>query len=300
MHHDSPMTSMRLPSLATRHGNGTGMYEKHGPPAGSTDAPTDDNGENRLVANARREFASAFGDLAKGKRNWQIVAFTLAAVVTVQAITTYRLASAAHAVPYLVQVDRLGNLAAAGKAEPLTDPNGRLVASQLADFIRAVRTVLPTAAMTAQADLLRRGYAFATPPAAGFLNSYFADPTHDPRLLGQRITRDVQLSSILRVPEPSQSKTGRGDRSQTWRVQWVETDRSLDIADSTVLATWEGYVTLQVVPPRTADAIEDNPLGLRITSIAWTRVASRAFPVASDTLGAARNFAAPSDRGGTP
>jgi type IV secretion system protein VirB5 len=83
-------------------------------------------------------------------------------------------------------------------------------------------------------------------------------------------------------------------------VQWVETDRALDIADSTVVATWEGYVTLQIVPPRTADVIEDNPLGLRVTSVTWTRVASGAFPVASDTLGAATNSAAPSARGGTP
>jgi hypothetical protein len=29
---------------------------------------------NTIVENARREFASAFGDLARGKRNWQIAA----------------------------------------------------------------------------------------------------------------------------------------------------------------------------------------------------------------------------------
>ena len=290
MRHE-PLSTLKATAGLTASRNGNGADPSH--------EPADDPRENQLVANARREFSSAFGDLAKGKRNWQVVAFTLAGIVAVQAVTTFRLATAAHAVPYVVQVDRLGNLAAAGKAEPLADPNARLVASQLADFVRAIRTVLPSSAGTAQADLVRRGYAFATPAAAGFLNGYFADPTHDPRILGQHVTRDVQLSSVIRVPDATQTKA-RSDRGQTWRVQWVETDRSLDIADSTVVATWEGYITLQVVPPRTADAIEDNPLGLRITSITWTRVASRAFPVLSDSLRGPGTFAASTDRGGTP
>src|SRR6185437_13776866 len=58
---------------------------------------------NAIVENARREFSSAFGDLARGKRNWQLIAFALGAAVLVQALTTFRLASTAHPIPYVVQ-----------------------------------------------------------------------------------------------------------------------------------------------------------------------------------------------------
>lgn len=241
---------------------------------------------NALVANARREFASAFGDLARGKRNWQLVAFALGAVALVQALTTFRLANSAHPVPYVVEVDRLGGVTAVASADQMRDPDARLVASQLAEFLRSVRTVLPSVAATAQADLLRRGYAFASPSAAGFLNTYFADPTHDPRLLGSRLARDVRVTSALKVPEPTGAHRGSSaQRSQTWRLQWLETDRPvgpLDVADSTAVASWEGYVTLDLVPPKTVESIQDNPLGIRITSIEWTRLAGQI--VAHDSL----------------
>ena len=236
---------------------------------------------NQIVENGRREFVSAFGDLARGKRNWQVVAYVLGAILVLQTLSILRLAASAHAIPYIVQADRLGSLAAVGPAEPIRDPDARLVASQLADFIRSVRSVLPTIAASAQADLLRRGYALATPVAAAFLNSYLGEPAHDPRLLGARLTRDVQVTSALRIPDLAGRKSAEG--SQTWRLQWVETDRPLDAGDSTQVAAWEGYVTLQIVPPRSAEVIQVNPLGVRITSITWTRVAGAAIPRAQDS-----------------
>jgi type IV secretion system protein TrbF len=241
----------------------------------------EDARQNAIVANARREFSSAFGDLARGKRNWQVIAFALGAVVLVQAATALRLSAAAHPVPYVVEVDRLGGVTAVASAEQMREPDARLVSSQLADFVRSVRTVLPSVASTAQADLLRRGYAFTSADAAGFLNAYFSDPTHDPRLLGSRIARDVRMTSALKVPEPPGGRRASSSRAQTWRLQWVETDRPLgplDVGDSTNVAAWEGYVTLEIVPPKTVESIQDNPLGLRITSITWTRLAGQVVP----------------------
>ena len=246
---------------------------------------------NLIVENARREFTSAFSDLAKGKRNWQVIAFTLSTVLALQGIAMVRLVSSAHAIPYVVQVDRFGTVASVGVAEPMRDPDARLVASQLADFIRSVRTVLPSLASSAQADVLRRAYAFAAPQTAAFLNSYFGDASRDPRLLGQRLTRDVQVTGALRLPDGDAThKAANVSRSQTWRLQWVETDRPTVPGDSARVAAWEGYVTLQIVPPRTADVVQVNPLGLRITSITWTRVAGRPLPGVLDSLNGTSQF----------
>jgi type IV secretory pathway TrbF-like protein len=245
-----------------------------------------DDRSNAIVQNGRREFASAFGDLARGKRNWQVVAFILGVVALLQALTTYRLATSAHPVPYVVQADRLGTVTAVATAERMREPESRLVASQLAEFLRAVRTVLPSAAATAQADLLRRGYAFAAADAAGFLNTYFSDPSHDPRVIGLRATRDVRVTSALRVPDPVRPRDAAALPGQTWRVQWLETERAtgpLEQSERARLAKWEGYLTLQIVPPRTVEGIQDNPLGIRITSVSWTRVAGEEVP--GDSVG---------------
>jgi type IV secretion system protein TrbF len=212
---------------------------------------------------ARHEFANAFGDLARGKRNWQIVAFWSLGLLTVSVVAYIRLAGAAHVVPYVVEVDKLGQVAAAGDAEVMRTPESRLVASQLAGFVRAVRTVLPASPPQVQADIMRRAYAFVDQGsfAAVMLNTYFADPLHDPRVLGQSLTRQVEVTSILPVPS-----------SPTWKIRWTETELPLMAGMLTRVTGWEGYLTVRLHAPTTADAVQANPLGVFVTSINWTQI----------------------------
>jgi len=221
---------------------------------------------------ARTEFMNAFGDLARGKRNWQLIAYALAGLLALVAIADLRLAASSRVVPYIVQVDRLGQVVTVGPADDLQRPDQRLVASELARFIRAIRTVLPAAA--GQAEMLRRAYAFVASDAAAFLNDYFGNPVNDPRLLGLRLTRQVDVTGVLRVPN-----------SDVWRLQWTETERSTQPGGLTRTVAWEGYVTVRLVPPRTVDAVQDNPLGLAVTSVNWTQVGASVstMPVGADT-----------------
>lgn len=216
----------------------------------------------RILA-ARGEFANAFGDLARGKRNWQLAAFWSLGLLTA-CITAYiRMASSARVVPYIVEVDKLGQVMSAKEADMMRAPEPRLIASQLAGFVRSVRTVLPASLPRVQADMMRRAYTFVDQgsPAAVMLNTYFADPSHDPRVLGQALTRQVEITSTLPVPS-----------SPTWKVRWTETEFPLIAGAMTRVTAWEGYVTVRVKAPTTADAVQDNPLGVFITSINWTQV----------------------------
>ncbi len=214
---------------------------------------------------ARHEFMNAFGDLARGKRNWQLIAYALAGLLALVTLADLRLAASSRVVPYIVQVDRLGQVLTLGPAEDLKQPDQRLVASELARFIRSIRTVLPAAAAAGQAEMLRRGYASVAPEAAAFLNDYFANPVNDPRALGLRLTRQVDVTGVLRVPN-----------SDVWRMQWTETERSTQPGGLTRTAAWEGYLTVRLVPPRTVEAVQDNPLGLAVTSVNWTQVGASA------------------------
>jgi len=218
---------------------------------------------NHIIA-ARNEFANAFGDLAKGKRNWQLMAFALAAILGVVSLAYVRLASSARVVPYVVEVDRLGQVMAVGAADQMAAPDHRLIASQLAQFVRAIRTVLPADAAAGQAEMIRRGYAFVAPEAAGFLNDYFAISRNDPRVLGTQLTRQVEVAGILRVPN-----------SDVWRLQWTEIERSTQPSGPTRTTAWEGYASVKLVPPVTTEAIQDNPLGLYVTTINCTQVGER-------------------------
>lgn len=229
-----------------------------------TREPNEHVAERSRFLAARDEFANAFGDLAKGKRNWQLMALVVSAVLGIVTIAYIRLASAARVVPYIVEVNRLGQVMGVGTAERMVTPDERLVASQLAQFIRAIRTVLPDAAAAGQAEMIRRGYAFVAPEAGGALNEYFANPRNDPRVLGARLSRQVDVTAVLRVP-----------KSDVWRIQWTETEQATQAGGLTLTTAWEGYVTTKVVPPNTAEGIQDNPLGLFVTSFNWTQVGQR-------------------------
>lgn len=244
---------------------------------------------NHLIT-ARNEFTNAFGDLAKGKRNWQLMAFALVAILMLITIGYIRLAASSRVVPYVVEVDRLGQILAVGAADELKAPDQRLIASQLAQFVRSIRTVLPGAAAPAQAEMLRRGYAYVAPEAAGFLNDYFASTKNDPRVLGTRLTRQVDVASVLRVPN-----------SDVWRLQWTETERSTQAGGPVRTVAWEGYVTVSIAPPATADVVQDNPLGLYIRSVNWTQLAESAAPLPGVNDGAERAASTPPpDSGAIP
>jgi type IV secretion system protein VirB5 len=254
-------------------------------------AASSSKAEINHIITARNEFANAFGDLAKGKRNWQVMAFALTGLLTLVTLAYVRLAASSRVVPYVVEVDNLGQVIAVGTAEQMKVPDQRLVVSQLAQFVRAIRTVLPAAASAAQAEMIRRGYAFVAPEAAAFLNDYFASPANDPRVLGARLTREVEVTGVLRVPD-----------SDVWRVQWRETERPTQPGGPTRTVAWEGYVTLQLNPPTTAESIQDNPLGLYVTSINWTQVAD-GVPAPPGTVQGSSTpgaFDTSSDTGATP
>lgn len=215
------------------------------------------------VEAARHEFTSIFGGLVRGRRDWQLMSWALAVLLVIVTVAYVRLATTSRLVPYVVQVDRLGQVVGAGAAEPMRAPDERLIAAELARFLRSIRTVLPSAAQAAQAEMLRHGYAFAGPEAASFLNQYFARPDNDPRVLGSRLTRQVEVTSVLRVP-----------RSDVWTLRWREADTPLQAGVPPQTTAWEAYATVRVVPPATTEGIEENPLGLYVTAITWTPVAT--------------------------
>ncbi len=246
---------MRLPRIIAQHFR---RAANGGSPTRASAVPADR--DSPFLA-ARTEFTNAFGDLAVGKRNWQLIAFPLMGLLTLVTIAYVKAARSPGVVPYIVQVDRLGQVVQVGPADVLKRPEDRLIASQLAQFVRATRAVLPAAAQAAQAELLERGYAFVAPQAAAFLNEYFADPKHDPRVLGQRLSREVAVAAVLRVPN-----------SDVWRLAWTETERSSELGGVTRTAAWEGYVTVRLVPFVSAETIQENPLGLAITSVSWTEL----------------------------
>ncbi len=151
-----------------------------------------------------------------------------------------------------------------GPAEPLAKADQRVTIRDLSVLIRNLRSITPDAAL--QVRMIKDAYAFLDITAAKFLNEYFASPENNPRVLGQDITRTVEITSVLPVPN-----------SDSWKIQWAEIDRPRagGIAQN---RAWEAYLTVRHEPPRTTETIQVNPLGLYVTGINWTQITAVSTP----------------------
>jgi type IV secretory pathway TrbF-like protein len=220
-------------------------------------APSERRAPNPILA-GRGAFAGAFGDLARGKRAWQVVAFGLLGLLGIVVVAFVRQASESRVTPYVVEVDKLGRAAAFGPADRTIESDPRIVEATLSVFLRNVRTVSSDAVV--ERELLYRAYAHATGKGRDFLDAYFAAPEHDPRLVGQSVTRAIEINSILAVPG-----------SSVWRAQWTEHERPVVLGLSRDLA-WEAYLTVVVRRPHTSAIVEENPLGIYVTDLTWAEV----------------------------
>lgn len=207
---------------------------------------------------ARSNFESLFRDQAKETHAWKIAALAELVILGVLLVAYLRLSSTSQVVPYVVEVDQLGQAVAFGPAEPLRRTDQRVTIRDLTLLIRNLRSITPDPGL--QVKMVQDAYAFLDPSAATFLNEYFADPRNDPQLLGQERTRDVEVTSVLPIPN-----------SDSWKVQWTETERPL-VGSFAQRSAWEAYLTVERKPPTDAETIQANPLGLYVTGINWTRI----------------------------
>lgn len=207
---------------------------------------------------ARSSFESLFRNQAKEKHAWRIASLAELIIIGVLVIAYVQLASGSRVVPYVVEVDHLGQVGAIGPAAEPETADPRVVARELSALIRNLRSITPDAGL--QLRMIEDAYAFLDASAAQFLNEYFADPENNPRVLGQNVTRTVEVMSVLPIPD-----------SDSWKVQWTESEhrRSGGVARS---RTWEAYLTVKQVPPKTVEAIRANPLGIYVTGINWTPI----------------------------
>ena len=186
-------------------------------------------------------------------RNWRLIAFGnlfLAAGLVGGLIWQ---SARGTIVPWVVQVDKLGQAQAIAPAVADYRPNDPEIAWQLARFVEDVRS-LPADPVIVRQDWLR-AYDFTTDKGAVALNDYAR--TNDPfaKLGKQQVAVDV--SSVIRASEDS------------FRVAWTE--RRYEDGSLAATERWTAILTIVVAPPHDADHLRKNPLGIFIHAINWSK-----------------------------
>ena len=186
-------------------------------------------------------------------RNWRLMAFGCLGLTAALSGGLLWQSVQSRVVPYVVEVDKLGEPRAVSAADTVYQPTDPQIAWFLGRFVTSVRSVSLDPVLMRQ-DWLS-AYDFTTKRGAVFLGDYAraADPFGH---VGER-TVSVQVTSVVRA----------SDRS--FQVKWIETayERGAQ-AGST---HWTAILTVVLKSPPTADALRRNPLGLYVDAVDWSR-----------------------------
>ena len=160
-------------------------------------------------------------------------------------------------VPWVVEVDRLGQAQAVAPAEAGYHPTDPQIAFHLARFIEEVRSI-PDDPIVVRQNWLR-AYDFTTDKGAAALNDYAR--ANDPFAQIGKAQVAVDVSSVIRASPDS------------FRVAWTERHYQ----DGSLAATerWSAILTIVVQPPRTPDALRKNPLGVFVNALNWSKEMSQ-------------------------
>ena len=186
-------------------------------------------------------------------RHWRLIALGELAVVGGLALGLVWQSARGTVVPWVVQVDRLGQAEAVAPATAEYRPTDAQVAWYLARFVEDVRGVSADPVVVRQNWL--RAYDFTTDKGALALNGYAQ--ANDPFAGVGRVQVSVDVSSVIRASPDS------------FRVAWIE--RRYENGSLSSTERWTAILTTVLQPPRTADELRRNPLGIYVTAIDWSK-----------------------------
>ncbi len=226
-----------------------------------------DGGEKAVEENpyltSRRTLNEYNGSIISSRQIWQATAL-LSMLITIGAVGgIIYIACQSRFVPYVVEVDKLGQAVAVNRADRARDVDERVVHASLASFIRDVRMV--SFDRSVQNDAIWRVFSMlqSSDPATNKITDYMKDPVTNPTKRAEEFSVGVEIMSVLRQTE------------ETWEVNWTEKVWNRQgIREQQY--RMRGLLTIYVVPPTTAtteDEIRRNPLGIFIRDFTWSRIA---------------------------
>jgi type IV secretion system protein TrbF len=173
-------------------------------------------------------------------KNWRLMAFgSLFLSVGLGAGLVWQSARGT-VVPWVVQVDELGQAQAVAPATADYQPSDPQIAYHLAHFIEWVRAITADPVVVRQNWL--RAYEFTTDRGALALNEYAR--AEDP---------------FIKV----------GQMQVSFRVAWTE--RRYQDGSLTNTEHWTAILTIRLQPPRTAKRLRANPLSIYVHALNWSK-----------------------------
>ena len=190
-------------------------------------------------------------------RNWRTMAFGSLILSAGFAAALVWQSARGTVVPWVVQVDRLGQAQTVAPAVADYRPTDAEIAFPLGRFIEQVRAI-PADPIIVRQNWLR-AYEWTTDRGAAALNDYARSNDPFTKVGKQQIA--VEVSSVIRASNDS------------FRVAWTE--RHYENGQLSTTERWTAILTIVIQSPRDAERLRANPLGIYVNAINWSREMSQ-------------------------
>lgn len=221
--------------------------------------------ENPYLSN-RRAWDDRTSGVVQSRQTWQLIGLISLFMAAAAVGGIIYIGSMSKYVPYVVEVNKLGEAVAAGPADAAAPVDERVVQAYVAEFISDARMVTPDITLQRQAVL--RVYAMLRTRDAAYqqMNAWLqnGDGKGTPFKRAAKEMVAVAVQNVLKMSPSS------------WQVDWTETtsDRTGAVGAK---AHMRALVTVYVAPPvagESADEVRKNPLGVYVKTFSWQRQAN--------------------------
>ncbi|TWF47603.1 conjugal transfer protein TrbF [Neorhizobium alkalisoli] len=210
--------------------------------------------ENPYLA-ARQEWSERYGSYIKSASAWRMTGLLSLAMAVIGFGYALYLSTQVKLVPYIVEVDRLGNTVSAGIPQQIEYADARVVRATLGNFVSSFRSITPDAVV--QKQYIDRTYALlrASDPSTQKVNAWFR--TNSPFEKAVNATVAIEVNNIVALS------------SQSYQADWTEFERDRK-GKEIATRRFRGIATVSITSPQDEATIRLNPIGLYVTDFDWT------------------------------
>jgi type IV secretion system protein TrbF len=213
---------------------------------------------------ARRTWNDHVGTVVSSRQTWQMLGILSLLIALASVGGIIHIGSQSRFVPYVVEVDKLGQPVAVAPASQAAAADQRVIHASVASFISDARVVTPDIALQRKAVFRLYSMLSANDPATAKANEWLnGTDESSPFKRAARETVSIEVLSVLpQTPD-------------TWQVDWTETVRDRQGALKGPPFRMRALVTVYTVPatPQTTEEqVRNNPLGIYVRDFSWSKL----------------------------
>jgi len=213
--------------------------------------------------NARKHWNEHTQGLMNATRMWQMVAL-VSLMITLTAVGgAIHIGSQSKFVPYVIEVDKLGQTMAVAPAQRATPIDQRVVHASLASFMSNARLVTPDIALQRKAVFAVYAMMNADDPAAAKMTTWLnGNEESNPFRRAAKETVETEIVSV--IPQSP----------DTWQIEWNEKVFDRQGAPISPPYRMRALATVSIISPTdntSEEKIRQNPLGVFVKDFSWSK-----------------------------